>query len=244
MQQHPISPSLPSHLQAVLFDMDGVLFDSMPYHARCWHEAMQHFGLHLPEQEAYLHEGRTGAGTVNIVSMRERGRPATEQEIHDIYTYKSQLFNRCPPAPPMPGALELLQKVKQSGLTPVLVTGSGQQTLLDCLQQAFPGIFRPEHMVTAFDVTHGKPHPEPYLKGLEKAGRLRPDQAVAVENAPLGVTAAVAAGLFTIAVNTGPLPDSALTGAGAGLLFPSVQALSDAWEELLAAGRTNTPLPQ
>jgi beta-phosphoglucomutase-like phosphatase (HAD superfamily) len=54
-----------------------------------------------------------------------------------------------------------------------------------------------------------------------------------VENAPLGVQAAVAAGVFTIAVNTGPLPDSALLNEGANLLFPSMQALSDAWQTLL-----------
>jgi beta-phosphoglucomutase-like phosphatase (HAD superfamily) len=63
-------------------------------------------------------------------------------------------------------------------------------------------------------------------------GELRPDECVVVENAPLGVRAAKAAGIFTIAVNTGPLPDNALLDEGADLLFPSMQALSDAWSEL------------
>jgi beta-phosphoglucomutase-like phosphatase (HAD superfamily) len=86
-------------------------------------------------------------------------------------------------------------------------------------------------MVTAFDVKHGKPDPEPYLMGMQK-GELRPDECIVVENAPLGVRAAKAAGIFTIAVNTGPLPDNALLDEGADLLFPSMQALSDAWSEL------------
>ena len=65
----------PQRLRAVLFDMDGVLYNSMPSHAKAWHRAMAHFGYDLPEQEAYMHEGRTGASTINIVSRRQRGEP-------------------------------------------------------------------------------------------------------------------------------------------------------------------------
>ena len=86
-------------------------------------------------------------------------------------------------------------------------------------------------MVTAFDVKYGKPNPEPYLMGLKKAG-IAPNEAVVVENAPLGVKAGVAAGIFTIAVNTGPLPDSALLDEGANLLFGSMQELSKKWDNL------------
>ena len=57
-------------------------------------------------------------------------------------------------------------------------------------------------MVTAFDVKHGKPHPEPYLMALEKGG-FNVNEAIVIENAPLGVQAGIAAGIFTIAVNTG-----------------------------------------
>ena len=70
--------------------------------------------------------------------------------------------------------------------------------------------------------------PEPYLKGLEKGG-LKPNEAIVVENAPLGVKAGVAARIFTVAVNTGPLPPEMLSEAGAGIVFPSMQALADAW---------------
>ena len=218
-------------LRAVLFDMDGVLYDSMPSHAKAWHRAMAHFGYDLPEQEAYMHEGRTGASTINIVSRRQRGIEESEERIQEIYQVKSAYFNEYPPAQPMPGALELLRKLKAQGLKILIVTGSGQHSLLDRLNSDYPDIFRRELMVTAFDVKHGKPHPEPYLMGMEK-GALRPDECIVVENAPLGIRAAKAAGIFTIAVNTGPLPNSVLLDEGADLLFPSMQALSDAWEEL------------
>ena len=86
-------------------------------------------------------------------------------------------------------------------------------------------------MVTSFDVKYGKPNPEPYLMGLKKAG-VEPWEGIVVENAPLGVEAGVAAKIFTIAVNTGPLPDQVLLDAGANLLFHSMQELRDNWEEI------------
>ena len=230
LQQHGFEAT---HLKAVLFDMDGVLFDSMPNHAYAWSHAMTQFGLAMSPAEAYMHEGRTGAGTINILAQRHWGRNATEEEIERIYQGKSDVFNTCAEALPMPGAATLLERVKASGCLPVLVTGSGQVSLIDRLNRSFPGIFRQEQMVTGFDVKYGKPNPEPYLMGMQKAG-IRPWEGLVVENAPLGVEAGVAAGLFTIAVNTGPLPDHILLEAGAHLLFPSMQALCDHWDDVRA----------
>lgn len=116
----------------------------------------------------------------------------------------------------------------------VIVTGSGQRSLLDRLNAHFPDMFTRELMVTAFDVKLGKPNPEPYLMALKKAG-IAPNEAVVIENAPLGVRAAVSADIFTIAVNTGPLPEHALLDEGANLLLPSMQALAEGWCELVDA---------
>ena len=233
-------------LKTAMFDMDGVLFDSMKNHASSWYATMTHFGFTFALEEAYMHEGRTGGGTINIVSMRERGRLATDEEIQEIYRYKSNLFNECPEPPRMPGAYELLKKVKNSGLLPMVITGSGQKAMLARIHHFFPDIFDEALMVTAFDVKKGKPDPEPYLMGLTKGKRylqshgltddtlpmLRPNESFVVENAPLGIQSAVNAGLFTIAVNTGPLDDSVLYEAGANLLYPSMEALCDDWERL------------
>ena len=215
--------------KAVLFDMDGVLFDSMPNHAYAWSHAMTQFGLAMTPEEAYMNEGRTGSGTINILAQRFWGRDATEEEKQQIYAAKSEVFNQCPEAKPMPGAWELLQKVKASGKTIVLVTGSAQDSLLERLNTHFPGVFTPDRMVTGNDVKQGKPFPEPYLMGLAKAG-VKAEEAVVVENAPLGVEAAHAAGIYTIAANTGPLPDQVLLDAGADIVFPSMQALANSWK--------------
>ena len=219
------------NLKAVLFDMDGVLFNSMPNHASSWHKVMERMGFGLSEQEAYMHEGRTGADTINIISRRERGHDATDEEIKAIYAAKSEEFNKCPPAERMPGAWEVLQKIKADGLTRMVVTGSGQVSLLDRLNKNFPDIFQKELMVTAFDIKYGKPNPDPYLMALEKGG-FRPNEAIVIENAPLGVQSGVAAGIFTNAVNTGPLPDQVLWDAGANLLFHSMTEFNEQWETL------------
>ena len=233
-------------LRAVLFDMDGVLFDSMPYHATAWAEVMNRHGLHFTRQEAFLHEGRTGASTINIAYNRQYGHDAPPELIEQIYAEKSAAFARFPEPRRMPGAAELLKKVQADGLTPVLVTGSGQRSLLDRLNHQYPGVFAPERMVTAFDVRHGKPDPEPYLMGLRKAG-VAANEAIVVENAPIGVQAGHAAGIFTIAVNTGPLDGQVLLDAGADLLFPSMQALCDAWDNglrPLLCPSEDTPQPR
>lgn len=216
-------------IKAVLFDMDGVLYDSMPNHAKAWSTAVTEFGLSMSPHEAYLHEGRTGHGTINILAQRHWGRNATTEEMERIYAAKSALFNTCPEPQPMPGAAQLLQSIRSLGLTIVLVTGSAQHSLLTRLAHDFHGIFSAERMVTAFDVKHGKPHPEPYLMGLEKAG-VSASEAVVIENAPLGVEAAHAAGIYTIAVNTGPLSPKVLLDAGADIVLPREGGFAQALE--------------
>lgn len=221
-------------LKSVLFDMDGVLYNSMPYHSEAWHKTMASVGLNLSREEAYMHEGRTGASTINILFNRELGRDATSKEIEDLYYKKSIEFNTYPSPEPMPGAWELLQKIRNSGITPTVVTGSGQHSLLDRLEHHFPGMFCQELMVTAFDVKYGKPNPEPYLMALKK-GNLKPNEAIVIENAPLGVESAHNAGIFTIAVNTGPLDDQVLLNAGADLLLPSMISLYQEWENIISS---------
>lgn len=221
-------------IQAVLLDMDGVLFDSMPIHAYTWNKTIEEEGLQMSQEEAYLHEGRTGSSTIEIIFRKVLQRDPGEEEIKRIYGKKSALFDSLPEAPVMPGALELLATLAQANLTRVLVTGSGQKLLLDRINHHFPGHFGRDRMVTAFDVVQGKPHPEPYLQGLKKAG-VGAHQAVVVENAPLGVESAKAAGLFTIAVNTGPLDDSYL--AQADLIFHNLDELNQAWPLILQTSR-------
>mgnify|MGYP001310791217 CR=1 FL=1 len=226
--------SPPLHLKAVFFDMDGVLFDSMPFHASSWVKAMQSAGLAFTEYQAYINEGRTGAATINNEFVKIHGRKATEDEIKNIYQLKSHHFELCGTTPRIPFAYDILQKIKAQGLQIILVTGSGQPSLLDSLETNFPGIFTKDNMITSFDVKHGKPHPEPYLMALKKAG-VPPWEAIVIENAPLGIEAAAAAGIFTIAINTGILENEILEKAGANLVLSGMEELYQKWDSILKA---------
>ena len=207
--------------------MDGVLFDSMPHHAQAWEEVMSRYGLRFTARDCYLQEGRTGQSVIDECFLRERGRHATEDEWTAIYAEKSARFHELGGAAPVEGVQQLLSFLHQQGALIFIVTGSGQQTLFDTLQTHFPGIFTRERMVTAHDVTHGKPDPEPYLKAYERAkamfltgpvsqahspqaDMLTPEQCCVIENAPLGIKAGHDAGFDVFAVNTGPLDDADL----------------------------------
>ena len=218
---------------AILFDMDGVLYDSMPNHSMAWSQAMERFGMHMTPHDVYLNEGATGHDTVVRISLRDRGYEASEQEIDDIYGYKAQLFRSMPEARVMPGSQEVFRMAKALGLKILIVTGSGQKNLIERVQRDYEGYITRDRMVTAFEVKRGKPYPDPYLKGLQIAGVPASD-AVVVENAPLGIRAAVAAGIDTIAVNTGPLEDEILLAEKPVLLLHSMQELADNLENLFA----------
>ncbi len=223
-------------IKAVLFDMDGVLYDSMPSHVQAWYETMSSFGVKASIEDFYMFEGRTGHSTIDILFNRTFGRDATLEEKEHIYSKKAQRFIELEKADPkpMPGALDLLKKVKNAGLQRIIVTGSGQTSLFDKLDSNFPEMFEPNKMVTAYDVQYGKPHPEPYLLGLQKAG-INASEALVVENAPLGIESAVSAGIYTIGVNTGPLPEQVLIDAGANIVYPSMQTLANDFQQILNA---------
>lgn len=190
--------------QAYFFDMDGVLFDSMPHHAIAWEEVMKKHGLSFTARDCYINEGRTGESVIREAMWKARNRDARPDEIEQIYAEKSAYFHQLGEAYPIPNVADVLQHVQSCGYQIWVVTGSGQRTLIDSLHAVFPNIFQRDRMITAFDVTHGKPDPEPYLKAWERSG-LPKEKCFVIENAPLGIRAGKAAGLTVYAVNTGIL---------------------------------------
>ena len=218
--------------RAVLFDMDGVLYDSMPYHAIAWHETMKRHHINMSEKDAYLCEGMRGVETIRKFFEEQHGETISLEVAQEIYAEKSRRFAELGPVKKMDGVEDVMRFFHSTGMTIGVVTGSGQQTLLDRLVNDFEGMLQLEHIVNANDVTHGKPHPEPYLKGIEKCG-VEPRQAIVVENAPIGVESAVAANIFTVAVNTGPLPDKLLLERGADLVFDDMKQFLEEWKKQL-----------
>lgn len=187
--------------RAALLDMDGTLYDSMPHHADAWKQMADAASkIEADRDEFFMYEGRTGASTINILFNRQYGRNATDDEIKDLYAKKSANFKAMPPVSPMPGAASVLHTLMDAGIERVLVTGSGQRSLIDRLDRDFPGAFSADKMITAFNTKHGKPHPDPYTRAMAMAGA-EPWQSIAFENAPLGVESASRSGAFTIGLS-------------------------------------------
>lgn len=226
--------SLP--VKAALIDMDGVLYDSMKYHTLAWQRMMSEVGVECSRDEFYLYEGMTGAATIDLLMRRAFGRSVTPEESAELYRRKTEYFRSYGEREPMPGAAAMLGELKDSGVRRVLVTGSGQQSLIGTLNHDYPGMFSDDMRVTAADVTRGKPHPEPYLRGLAKAGTIC-TEAIVVENAPLGVKAGHDAGCFVCAVTTGSIPEEEMRKAGADLVFPSMPAFASSLSEVISIMR-------
>ena len=212
--------------RAYFFDMDGVLFNSMPHHAIAWEEVMKEHDLPFTAYDCYLNEGRTGESVIREAMWKARNRDATPDEIKQIYTEKSERFNllaqQAGGTVVIDGVAEVLRYVQSTGSQIWVVTGSGMRSLLDNLNNALPPVFQRDRMITAFDVTHGKPDPEPYMKAWERSG-LKKEQCFVIENAPLGIRSGKAAGLTVYAVNTGILTREDL--AQADQVFDSMAEL-------------------
>lgn len=215
--------------KVILFDMDGVLYDSMPAHERSWLETAERYDLPMTAEDVYMFEGQTGGQTIEILIRRRYDRQPTAEELRDIYALKTELFNQYNTGSLIANVKCVLEGVK--AYDRVIVTGSSQAGLLDKLDDNFPGVFSRERMITGLDVERGKPNPEPYLKGMALV-EAEPWQSIVVENAPSGVRAAADAGCFVIAVNTGPLPDERLWEQGAHLVLPDMMTLREVFVEL------------
>lgn len=237
LQRHGLRRMNP---RAALCDMDGTLYDSMPRHAAAWQRMMHEQGVDCEIDRFFAYEGRTGASTINILFREFLGREADAEECRRLYAVKSRYFHEVQQREGMavmPGAQHLVEQFMAEGIAPVLVTGSGQTTLTDRLNVDYPGAFPDNRRITSHNVTHGKPHPEPYLRGLELAG-VAPSEAFVLENAPLGVESGVAAGVFTIAVCTGPIERRLFVEAGADVIFDSMPDCDKMFPQLLSSMRT------
>ena len=218
-------------LETVLFDMDGVLYDSMPNHAVAWQQAMAQFDITMTEEDAYATEGARGVDTIKKMVWAQRGRTISTDEAMRMYEEKAKIFHSMPQAVIFDGVFDLMQLFKDNGCAIGIVTGSAQRPLIARMLADFADFVDESRLVTAFDVERGKPAPDPYLMGMEKCGCTDAKRCLVIENAPLGVEAAVAAGCRTIAVNTGPLADEILSKKGAERIFKSIRELYNFWTE-------------
>ncbi len=220
----------PDAIRAVIFDMDGVIINGMPYHARAWEETFRRAGLSITPEEVYEREGESGPSAVDHF-LRQRGVRATLEQIEELIRHKETRFKEIAQVEVFAGVPEFLGALLARGQRLALVTGTARQELDVSLPLDIQKKF--EIIITGDQVERGKPHPEPYLRALA-ALELDADQAVVVENAPLGIRSARAAGLPVLAVGTSLGCDRLQE---AEHCFPSLQTLARYVLDLLPPGQ-------
>ena len=202
-------------LQAVTFDMDGLLVDSEPL----WFEAetviMTRMGSPWgPADQQHLIGGSLARSTAYMQS--KAAQPVPREVIGQWLTTGMADLVRERGVQVMPGALDLLAEVAEAGLPHALVTSAEPEIVaatLDSIGVRFPVT------VCAADVARGKPDPEPYLQAAARLG-VAPGRSVALEDSPTGIRSAHAAGLTVVAVPSVPPPPGL-----ARLTVPSLRAL-------------------
>ncbi len=184
--------------KAVLFDLDGVLIDSMPFHFQAWQKIFAPLGVELEPDEIYHREGSRTAEMIRLL-LRDHPVDLTEAQIDELVRQKSALYNQITRAEIMPGVVELIEELKRRQILIAIVTGTFQENFLQVMS---PELLRQFNaIVTGGDVAQGKPQPEPYIKAAQKLG-LPAGDCVVIENAELGVQSARAAGMYCVALTT------------------------------------------
>ncbi|KIC57412.1 MULTISPECIES: HAD family hydrolase [Microbacterium] len=204
-----MSSALPS---AVLWDMDGTLVDTEPYWMEAETALVESFGGTWTHEQALTLVGQ-GLETSGAI-LQEAG---VRMSVADIIAHLTAEVTRLLSErgnPLRPGAHELLTALRGAGIRCALVTMS-MRRMASQVVAPFPELF--EIIVAGDDVTRPKPFPDAYLQACRALG-IDPADAVAIEDSPTGVRAAVAAGVTTIGV---PLMVS-LVGTGAHTVWPTL----------------------
>lgn len=184
--------------KAIIFDMDGVITNTMPYHFDAWIKVFSDVGIKVNCYDVYEREGQAGINTIKEL-FRERKLKISDQEAKTLLLKKENLFKRIVKIKFIKGARPFLKRLKKRKIIMGLVTGTSRHEVEKILPKHLRSMF--DVIVTGDEVKRGKPHPEPFLKALLMLGLKRKDVAV-IENAPFGIESAKKAGLFCIALET------------------------------------------
>ena len=191
-------------MKGVIFDLDGVLVDSMPMHYEAWKKAFSEVGnIEVDERTIYLLEGMRGIELVKNLFELKRIGPFDESSLTQITKRKDEYFRKIFSFKPFEGVKELVTNLRcRKGV----VSGSAKKDVERILGQAIGfGKEQFDVVITADEVTKGKPDPSSLFSAVEEL-KLNTTEALVVENAPLGVEAANRAGIPCIVVlNNTPL---------------------------------------
>jgi len=178
--------------------MDGVITDTMPYHYKAWNIVFSKAKVKMSRLDIYSREGQSSAPCVKEI-FALNGKTISDQEVKQILAQKERIFKKIFKLRFIAGSRAFIRRLYSQGFRIGLVTGTARHELLEILPKDLRNLF--DAIVTGDEVKNGKPHPEPYRKAL-KMLQCKKTDAVVIENAPLGIQSAKAAGLKCLAIET------------------------------------------
>ena len=198
--------------EAVIFDVDGTLIDSVDLHAAAWQRAFARFGKRIPFERIRAQIGKGGDQLLPVFLDR-----AELARIGDaIDGYRSQLWKRAfmPHVTAFPRVRELFQRIRASGAR-IALASSAKEDELAFYEQVAGVDDLVHHETSADDAKHSKPEPDIFDAALAKLGRVDRDRVLVFGDTPWDVEAAARAGLRTVGMLCGGFAPEDLASAGA-----------------------------
>ena len=215
--------------QAIIFDIDGTLLDSVDLHAEAWQEAFRHFGHEIPFDKIRSQIGKGGDQLLPVFLDAEE----LEKKGKDLQEFRGSLFKRkyLPKVKPFPRVRELFLKIRDNGQQLALASSAKGDELQD-----FERIAGIEDLVqvetSSADAKRSKPHPDIFEAALDRLGNHLPlSEVVVVGDSPHDAEAAGKAGLQTVGVLCGGFPEAVLREAGCIAIYGGPEDLLERYEQ-------------
>ena len=207
--------------QAIIFDIDGTLVDSVDFHAESWARTFKHFGFDISKDEARFQIGKGGDQLVPHLV----GEAAANEHGEEMAAWRADLFKReyLPKVRAFPDVPELFRHIRAQGQRIALASSAKGDELQ--VYKKIAGIADlVDEETSSDDAERSKPHPDIFTAALERLG-LPPDQVVVVGDTHYDAEAASKAGMGTIGMLCGGFPEDVLRDAGCVAIYRDPAAL-------------------
>ncbi|HEV7843727.1 MAG TPA: HAD family hydrolase [Pyrinomonadaceae bacterium] len=219
-------------IQAVIFDIDGTLVDSVDLHAQAWKETFKQYGKDIPYEQVRRQIGKGGDQLMPVFFSHEE----LDEFGAEMEEYRSKIFKRdyLPRVRAFADVRELFLRLKADGKRIALASSAKDDEL-----QTYKKIAQIEDLVeeetSADDADKSKPHPDIFKAALERLGGLAPSEAIVVGDTPYDAEAAGKTRLRTIGVLCGGFPESELDAAGCIAIYQDPSDLLHRYDETIIA---------
>ncbi len=216
-------------MQALIFDLDGTLVDTVYAHVFAWQRALDEVGMPIDGWKIHRRIGMSGGLFARAVA-REVGRPLSGEEVEEIQRRDGELYRELLPGRrPLPGATELLRELRDTGVVHGIATSGRRPEIDESLEVLGVG---PETVVVARgDVARAKPEPDLFLTCAERLGAT-PDHCYVVGDAVWDLLAARRARMLSVGLLSGGYGEDELQAAGAFRVYRDADELRASLDEL------------